>query len=39
MKLGVMNPVLYGMGFEEALKYLNSIGVQYIEVGAGVSRR
>jgi sugar phosphate isomerase/epimerase len=37
MKLGVMNPVLYGMGFEEALKYLNSIGVQYIEVGAGGS--
>ncbi len=37
MKLGVMNPVLYSMEFEEALKYLNSLGVECIEVGAGGS--
>lgn len=35
MKLGVMNPVLSSMGFEEALKYLNSLGVDCIEIGAG----
>ena len=35
MKLGVMNPVLNGMDFEEALKYLNSLGVDCIEIGAG----
>lgn len=35
MKLGVMNPVVAHMSFEEALKYLNSLGVQCIEIGAG----
>ena len=35
MKLGVMNPVLYSLEFEDALKYLNSIGVNCIEIGAG----
>jgi sugar phosphate isomerase/epimerase len=35
MKLGVMNPVLAGMSFEEALKYLRSLEVQTIEIGAG----
>lgn len=35
MKLGVMNPVLNSMGFEEALEYLNSLGVDCIEIGAG----
>lgn len=35
MKLGVMNPVLYHKTFEEALKYLNNLGVQTIEIGAG----
>ena len=35
MKLGVMNPVLYSLKFEEALKYLNSIGADCIEIGAG----
>ena len=35
MKLGVMNPVLNEYGFEDALKYLNSLGVQTIEIGAG----
>ena len=35
MKLGVMNPVLNSMGFEEALAYLNGLGVDCIEIGAG----
>lgn len=35
MKLGVMNPVLYSYSFEEALDYLQSLGVQTIEIGAG----
>lgn len=35
MKLGVMNPVLYHKTFEEALCYLNKLGVQTIEIGAG----
>ena len=35
MKLGVMNPVLNEYGFEDALKYINSLGVDTIEIGAG----
>ena len=35
MKLGVMNPVLSSMDFEDALKYLSELGVQTIEIGAG----
>ena len=35
MKLGVMNPVINYMPFEEALCYLNKLGVQCIEIGAG----
>ncbi len=35
MKLGVMNPVLNQYTFEEALDYLQSLGVQTIEIGAG----
>ncbi len=35
MKLGVMNPVLNSYSFEDALKYLNSLGVQEMEIGAG----
>lgn len=35
MKLGVMNPVLNAYGFEEAIKYLASLGVECIEIGAG----
>ena len=35
MKLGVMNPVLNEYTFEDALKYLHSLGVQSIEIGAG----
>lgn len=35
MKLGVMNPVLSAMDFESALKYLNSLDVHAIEIGAG----
>ena len=35
MKLGVMSPVLNNMGLEEALKYLNSLGVDCLEIGAG----
>jgi len=35
MKLGVMNPILYSMDFEGALKYLSGLGVQAIEVGTG----
>lgn len=35
MKLGVMNPVLNSMALEEALEYLNNLGVDCIEIGAG----
>ena len=35
MKLGVMNPILAGLPFEEALQYLASLGVQTVEIGAG----
>lgn len=35
MKLGVMNPVLYSIPLEEAVKYLGSLGVQTIEIGVG----
>ena len=35
MKLGVMNPVINYMPFEEALAYLSDLGVQCIEIGAG----
>ena len=35
MKLGVMNPVLSEFEFEDALKYLSSLGVDCIEIGAG----
>ncbi len=35
MKLGVMNPVLNAYELEEALKYLHSLDVQCIEIGAG----
>ena len=35
MKLGVMNPVINYMPFEDALKYLSELGVQCIEIGAG----
>ena len=35
MKLGVMNPVLNSMEFEDALSYLNNLGVDCIEIGAG----
>ena len=35
MKLGVMNPVINFMPFEKALEYLNKLGVQCIEIGAG----
>lgn len=35
MKLGVMNPVLYDMSFEDACKYLQKLGVGAIEIGAG----
>lgn len=35
MKLGVMNPVINYMPFEDALKYLHGLGVQCIEIGAG----
>lgn len=35
MKLGVMNPALASMPFEEAMKYLKSLGVQCVELGAG----
>ena len=35
MKLGVMNPVLSQYSFEDALKYLNNLGVQCMEIGAG----
>lgn len=35
MKLCVMSPVLNQMSLEEALKYLNSLGVDAVEMGAG----
>ena len=35
MKLCVMNPVLNSYKLEDALKYLHSLGVQAMEVGAG----
>ncbi|MDR0405253.1 MAG: sugar phosphate isomerase/epimerase [Clostridiales bacterium] len=35
MKLGVMNPVLYSMSLEDAVKYLAGLGVQTIEIGVG----
>ena len=35
MKLGVMSPVLNEMGLEDALKYLSSLGVDSLEIGAG----
>lgn len=35
MKLGVMNPVISGYKFEDALSYLHSLGVECIEIGAG----
>ncbi len=35
MKLGVMNPVLAQFEFEDALKYLASLDVHTIEIGAG----
>ena len=35
MKLGVMSPALASMNLEDSLKYLNGLGVQCIELGAG----
>ncbi len=35
MELSVMSPVLNDMGLEEALKYLSSLGVDSLEIGAG----
>ena len=35
MKLGVFNPILAGMPFEEAMKYLADSGVQAVEIGCG----
>ena len=35
MNLSVMSPVLNGMSLEEAIKYLSSLGVDSIEIGAG----
>lgn len=35
MKLGVMSPVLNSMSLEESLKYLSSLGVDSLEIGAG----
>ncbi len=35
MKLGVMNPAVSSMPFEEAMKYLASLGVDCVELGAG----
>lgn len=35
MKLGVMNPVLYQYSYTEALDYLQKLGCNAIEVGAG----
>ena len=35
MKLGVLNVVLAGMTFEDAMKYLADSGVQAVEIGCG----
>ena len=35
MELSVMSPVLGGMSLEEGLKYLSSLGVDSVELGAG----
>lgn len=35
MKLGVLDTLLWKMGFEETLAYLESLGVDCIEIGAG----
>ena len=35
MKLGVLTVPLYGMELEEAVSYLNGLGVQMIELGGG----
>ena len=35
MKLGVFNPILAGMPFEDAMKYLADSGVQAVEIGCG----
>lgn len=35
MKLGVMNPAVASMPFEDAMKYLSSLGVNCVELGAG----
>ena len=35
MKLGVMSPVLAGVGLEEMIGYLSSLGVQSLELGCG----
>lgn len=35
MKLGVMNPAVASMPFEKAMKYLASLGVECVELGAG----
>lgn len=35
MKLGVFNPILAGMSFEDAMKYLADSGVQAVEIGCG----
>ena len=37
MKLGVFNPILSGMTFEDAMKYLADSGVQAVEIGCGGS--
>ena len=35
MKLSVFNPVLYSLSLEDALKYLQRLGVQAMELGCG----
>ena len=35
MELSVMSPVLNGTNFDESVKYLSSLGVDSIEIGAG----
>ncbi len=35
MKLGVMNPAVASMPFEKAMKYLSSLGIDCVELGAG----
>ena len=35
MELSVMSPVLNQMSLEDALAYLNSLGVDSLEIGAG----